>query len=197
MAHDEQVSSLSETVYCATRQEWRDWLELNHESTKEIWLIYYKKSSNIPRISYDDAVEEAICFGWIDTTVRTIDKDRYAQKYTPRNSRSRWSEINVARAEKMITEGLMTEAGMKRFRDRRMAQQLHEVDGNGELIIPTDLLEALKADDAALGNFNRFTPSQRKLFIRWINDAKRPETRQRRISEATAMLSKNIKMGAQ
>jgi len=195
MAHYEHVAGLSRAVYCATRQEWRDWLERNYDESKEIWLIYYKKSSDMPRVPYDDAVEEAICFGWIDTTVRTIDEARYVQRYTPRNSRSEWSEANVARAKKMISAGLMTEVGMEKFRNRRMTRRLHEVDGSGELIVPVDLAEALEENGPAQANFTRLARSHRKQYVRWINDAKRQETRERRIREAVAMLAEDKKLG--
>ncbi len=107
----------AEMVYCATREEWRDWLEGNHDKCKGIWLIYYKKGSGKPRVPYDDAVEEALCFGWIDSTVRRIDEEKYAQRFTPRKPDSGWSELNMRRMEQLIKEGRMTEAGLAKYRE--------------------------------------------------------------------------------
>ena len=101
------------TLYVKDRDEWRKWLENNYDSENEIWLIYYKKHSDKIRIPYDDAVEEALCFGWIDSLVKSIDDEKYMQKYTPRKKNSVWSEYNVKRCEKMIKEGKMTNAGSK------------------------------------------------------------------------------------
>ena len=102
-------------IYVSTREDWRAWLEENHDREKEIWLIYYKKPSGKPRVAYDDAVEEALCFGWIDSTIRKLDEDRYMQKFTPRNPGSVWSELNKRRVEKMIREGRMTQAGLSKI----------------------------------------------------------------------------------
>lgn len=99
-------------LYVKSRDEWRSWLQNNHAAEKEIWLIYYKKHTGKPRIPYDDAVEEALCFGWIDSIVKRIDDEKYIQKYTPRKDKSIWSELNKKRTEKMIKQGRMTEAGL-------------------------------------------------------------------------------------
>lgn len=98
---------ITNMLYVTNRKDWRTWLGKNHDIEKEVWLIYYKKHTETARIPYDDAVEEAICFGWIDSTVKKIDEDRYAQKFTPRKGRSKWSQKNIKRAEKMIQEGKM------------------------------------------------------------------------------------------
>jgi len=103
-------------IYFQNRTEWRTWLKKNHSSEKEIWIIYYKKHTANTRIPYEDAVEEAICFGWIDSTVKRMDDERFMQKFTPRNKKSSWSEHNIRRAEKMIQEGRMTEFGLKVYR---------------------------------------------------------------------------------
>src|SRR4030042_3503799 len=110
---------IGETLYVADRNAWRKWLIKNHNKKKEIWLIYYKKNSGKKRIPYDDAVEEALCFGWIDSIVKTIDTEKYAQKFTPRNRRTVWSKINVDRMKRMIKQGKMTEAGSAVFDETR------------------------------------------------------------------------------
>ncbi|MGB2982026.1 MAG: hypothetical protein WBC77_12350, partial [Candidatus Zixiibacteriota bacterium] len=103
---------MSKTLYVTNRDDWRAWLRKNHSSQKEVWLIYYKKHTGKPRIPYDDAVEEALCYGWIDSTIKRIDEEKYAQKFTPRSEKSNWSELNKRRAKKMIREGRMTQAGL-------------------------------------------------------------------------------------
>ena len=103
---------IRKTLYVPTREEWRAWLTKHHESESEVWLIYYKQQSGRPRIPYDDAVEEALCFGWIDSIVKRLDDEKFAQKFTPRRDRSRWSALNEQRVRKLIKNGRMTEAGM-------------------------------------------------------------------------------------
>jgi uncharacterized protein YdeI (YjbR/CyaY-like superfamily) len=102
-----------EKLYFKNRDEWRDWLQKHHQSKKEVWLIYYKKHTGQTTISYSDAVEEAICFGWIDGQIKKIDGDKYMQRYTPRTPKSLWSELNIEKAKKMIKIGQMTEFGLK------------------------------------------------------------------------------------
>src|SRR5260370_30597735 len=103
---------LSKTIYAANRDQWRAWLEKNHTTETEIWLIYYKKSSARARVPYDHAVEEALCFGWVDSLVKRIDDEKYAQKFTPRKNHAKWSEPNKKRARAMIKMGKMTDAGL-------------------------------------------------------------------------------------
>ena len=186
-------------LYLTSREEWRKWLETHHDKKKEIWLVYYKKHSNKPRIPYDDAVEEAICFGWIDSTVRTLDDERYMQKFTPRNSKSNWSDLNKERARKMIKAGKMTEAGCEKIRE------LLAEDKNGlktgkketkkELVIPPEIEKVLSANKGAWENFNNFAPGYRRQYIEWILDAKKKETRQRRLKEVISRLEENKKPG--
>ena len=109
---------ISKTLYVTDRADWRAWLERHHKSESEVWLIYYKKQTGLPRIPYDDAVEEALCFGWIDSIVKRIDDEKFAQRFTPRKAKSNWSELNRERVKKLIKEGRMTEAG--RAKNRRV-----------------------------------------------------------------------------
>ena len=181
----------AEMVYFATRNEWRSWLEENHDKCKSIWLIYYKKDSGKPRVPYDDAVEEALCFGWIDSTVRRIDEEKYAQRFTPRNTDSWWSETNIARMEKLIKEGRMTEAGLAKFRDPAAHRSTTR---DMDYVTPPGFMEALENNHEALAYFNRLPPSQTKLFFRWINGAKREETKRKRIAESVELLAQNRKL---
>lgn len=159
-------------------------------------MIYYKKHAGKPSIPYEDSVEEALCFGWIDGIIKRIDDARCARKFFPRRSRSRWSESNKKRADRMISEGRMTEAGMARIDDAK---------NNGEwfkpnvvpknLTIPPFIKEALAKNKKASENFNKLADSYKKLYVRWISSAKREETRLRRLEEALELLEQNKKLG--
>lgn len=177
--------------YAATREEWREWLMQNYDKSEGIWLIYYKKGSGKPRVPYDDAVEEALCFGWIDSTVRSIDEEKYAQRFTPRNPDSGWSELNIRRMETLIKDGRVTEAGLAKFKDpaahRSTTRDL-------DYVTPPGFAEALEKEPKALAYFNKLPPSQTKLYFRWINDAKREATKQKRIIEAITLLSEGKKL---
>ena len=186
----------AEQLYVTDRDEWRAWLAKNHDTAKEVWLIYYKKHTGTPRIPYEDAVEEALCYGWIDTTVKRLDDDRYMQKYTPRKPKSIWSEANKARARKMIKQGRMTEAGLSRIRDaKRSGEWKKAATPDLPTQIPPDLRRALAADKTAKRNFDDLAPSYKKQFIWWISGAKRGETRQRRIEKTVRMAAENKKPG--
>lgn len=106
---------MTEELYVSNRNDWRAWLKENHDAKKEVWLIYYKKHTGKPSISYDDSVEEALCFGWVDSMIRKLDAEKFARKFTPRRDKSTWSEANRKRVEKMIREGKMTEVGLIRI----------------------------------------------------------------------------------
>lgn len=186
-----------ESVHFTTREEWRGWLKWNHGRVKEIWLVFYKKHTGKPRIAYDDAVEEALCYGWIDSIVKKIDEERYAQKFTPRTNRLQWSDSNVARLKKLVAADRMTEAGLAvvnpallkeappaKPRPRRCTDQP-----------PPWLKKALQRNRVAYRNFVALAPSYRRLYIAWISAAKREETRARRIEEAISLLEKNQKLG--
>jgi uncharacterized protein YdeI (YjbR/CyaY-like superfamily) len=181
------------TLHVETREEWRKWLEKHHSTEEDIWLVHYKKHTGKPVLPYDDAVEEAICFGWIDTLVRRIDEERYAQRYTPRTERSQWSETNKRRARKMIELGKMTEKGLQKLgnalNERPAQPRIKATD------IPADMKAALKADEQAWKNFSAFAPGYRRNYIEWVLDAKRDETRLRRIESVVERARENKKPG--
>jgi uncharacterized protein YdeI (YjbR/CyaY-like superfamily) len=187
----------SKSLYVTNRDDWRSWLKENHRTQKEVWLIYFKRHTGKPRIPYDDAVEEAICFGWIDTTVKRLDDQKYAQKFTPRSEKSKWSELNKRRAKKMIKQGRMTQAGLGKF-EQAGKQKNKEAEGKppGKKpeILP-ELKKALSANKKALDNFNNFAPSYRRLYVAWILDAKRQETRDKRIQQVVERSAENVKPG--
>jgi uncharacterized protein YdeI (YjbR/CyaY-like superfamily) len=183
-------------VYFTTRKEWRRWLEKNHTSCEEVWLRYYKKPSGKPRIPYADAVEEALCFGWIDGKIKRINDDYYIQRFTPRRYGSRWSEYNIERVKKLTEKGLMKPAGLKAFTES--IEKPHLIYGNktsGDPSVPDDFMSELKRNRIAFDNFMKFTRSSRRIYIEWLNYAKKPETRLRRIEKIIDLSAKNIKPG--
>jgi uncharacterized protein YdeI (YjbR/CyaY-like superfamily) len=183
------------TLYVSDRASWRAWLEENHASEREVWLVYYKKHTGRPRIPYDDAVEEALCFGWIDSTVRRLDEERYLQKFTPRRERSNWCESNVKRARRLIAEGRMTRAGLDAIAEGALEQKSAPRLKPEELEVPRFFSAALKKTPKAWENFNALAPSYRRDYVHWITHAKRDETRERRLREAARLLSENKKLG--
>jgi uncharacterized protein YdeI (YjbR/CyaY-like superfamily) len=178
------------TLHLTTRAAWRSWLAEHHDRETEIWLVYNKRHTGEPRVEYDDAVEEALCFGWIDSIVRTIDEDRYAQKFTPRKAKSKWSESNLKRFAKLVREGKMTGAGLAKAPPQDAAP-LPAADDS----VPGYIEAALRANDVAWINFTNLAPSYRRLYIRWIEDAKKEETRRKRLAEAVSLLEQNKKLG--
>jgi uncharacterized protein YdeI (YjbR/CyaY-like superfamily) len=181
-----------EKRHFADRKAWRSWLQNHHGDRKGIWLVFYKKHTNLPTVAYDEAVEEAICFGWIDGLIQRIDEDRCARKFTPRASHSTWSALNIGRAKKMIRDGRMAPAGHERFRRARVRTAgSPPVDTN----LPPELIGRLRDRPAAFANFTALAPSHRRRYVGWILSAKRPETRARRLEEAVALLARNEKLG--
>ncbi len=186
---------ITETLYITNRDDWRVWLKKNQDTKKEIWLIYYKKHTGKRRIPYDDAVEEALCFGWIDSTVQRIDDEKYAQKFTPRRKKSRWSELNIRRAKKMIRAGKMTGAGLARFNEMKNNEKELRDGRSKKLVIPLAFKRALAKNKKALGNFENFAAGYRRMYIEWIAAAKKDETREKRIRQVIEWSARNRKPG--
>jgi uncharacterized protein YdeI (YjbR/CyaY-like superfamily) len=176
-----------------TRADWRAWLAAHHDREIEVWLVYNKRHTGEARVEYGDAVEEALCFGWIDSIVRTIDEDRYAQKFTPRKAKSKWSEPNRERFARMVREGKMTAAGLAKSppeENEGLSPKPPPADA-----VPGYIEEALQANGAAWTHFLNLAPSYRRLYVRWIEDAKKDETRRKRLAEAVGLLEQNKKLG--
>ena len=183
-------------LYVKNREEWRKWLEDNHSTVDEVWLIYYKKPSGKPRISYNDAVEEALCFGWIDGKLRRINDDYYIQRFTPRRPGSKWSQLNMARVQKLVKEGAMKPVGMEAFKKVLEKPGLaYENREKVDPVIPDDLMLALNDNTLAYNNFLKFSLSNRRLYIFWLNSARRVETRSNRIKKIVERAEKNIVPG--
>lgn len=179
-----------------TRAEFRRWLEHHHDKEDGLWLVYYKKHTKIPTISYDEAVEEALCFGWIDSKVQTVDELRYRQFFTPRRPRSVWSLMNKKRVKKMIDAGLMTPAGLKAVEAGKKSGAWQKAYGTTKKVeMPDDLKTVLMKNPPALENFNNFAPSYRLIYITWVARAKRPETVKNRIEKVLEYSLKNQKPG--
>lgn len=183
-------------LYVTNRDQWRCWLKEHHDTVTVIWLVFYKKETGKPSIPYDDAVEDALCFGWIDSIVKKIDEQRYMRKFTPRNTNSVWSELNKTRVEKMIRAGRMTPAGQEKIDAAKKNGKWNKPDRPQiSFDLPPEFKQALDQNSKAKTFFATLAPSYRKHYIGWIATAKRPETRERRIKESIQLLSKNQKLG--
>lgn len=183
-------------LHVTNREDWRRWLERNYHKEKEVWLIFYKKHTGKPRVSYDNAVEEALCFGWIDSIVKRIDDEKYAQKFTPRKANSNWSALNRKRVERMIRQGRMTEAGLALVRAAKKSGKWEQIDQTQEVnALPAELADVLSANKKAWENFIQLAPSFRRQYMGWITAAKKEETRQRRLKEAIERLAQGKKLG--
>ncbi len=178
------------------RTTWRAWLAKNHASETELWLVYYKKHTKRKSIRYEEAVQEALCYGWIDSLVKRIDDQKYMQKFTPRKDKSNWSESNKKRVKKLIKNGMMTKVGLAKVTAAKRNgswQRLDDVDKNPT--VPDDLARALAKNAKARANFDSFAPSHQKQYLYWLKDAKRADTRERRIKEIVKRALKLQKPG--
>jgi len=186
---------ITKQIYCRNRKDWREWLIKNHRSEKEIWLIYYKKHTKKPRVPYNDAVEEALCYGWIDSTVKRIDNERYCQRFTPRNRNSGWSELNKKRVANLIENNLMTDYGLEKVmagKDNGKWYQVISSKNNFE--IPEEFIIYLANSNKAKHNYESLSPSHKKQYIKWIASAKKTSTKIKRSKEAVKMLELNKSM---
>ncbi|MBN1517299.1 YdeI/OmpD-associated family protein [Candidatus Sumerlaeota bacterium] len=183
-------------VYVKNRSEWRDWLDQNHDKCSGIWLVFYKKHTGKPTLEYDDAVEEALCFGWIDSIIKKIDDEKYARKLTPRKADSRWSELNKRRIAKLQQQGLLTEIGKMKVKEAKASGQWDQPDRPQiSYELPIELKRALAKNKKAREFFEQLAPTYKKQFIGWIAFAKRPETKDKRLKESIALLEKGEKLG--
>ncbi len=175
------------------KKDWRKWLELNHREKDAIWLIFYRKKSPDHNLSWSDAVDEALCFGWIDSTKRTIDSERYKQYFCKRKAKSNWSRINKDKVEALIDQGLMEEAGYKSIEVAKENGSWTVLDAVEALLIPEDLKEKFVNYDGSFEYFDSLSNSAKKGLLYWVVSAKRKETRQRRILEVVENASNNMK----
>ena len=187
---------LNGALFFNNRKEWRSWLKENHMVKKEVWLIHYKKSSSKLNLNHFNAVEEAICFGWIDSKLKKIDEERFILRYTPRRPHSVWSKRNKDTAKKMISLGKMMPAGLEKINQAKKLEYWDKAYTN--LLkeqIPNDLKNALMVNKTAWDNFQHFANSYRNTYIGWVNNAKTENTRKRRIAEVVKRSLDNKKPG--
>ncbi len=182
--------------FFASSREWRKWLGQNYDREKEAWLIHYKKGSRKSAISYDEAVEEALCFGWIDGKMKSVDDEKFILKYSPRKAKSVWSKLNKEKAEKLIKSGRMTDAGLAKIEEAKKNGYWDIAYTNrSKEKISSDLEKALLESTEAWNNFQHFANSYRNMYIFWVNDAKTEETRKKRIKEIVKWSLLNKKPG--
>lgn len=180
-------------LYFKNAQEWRDWLHENHQSATKVYLIFYKVGSGVESMRWEEAVQVAICYGWIDSTVKKLDDERRRQMFTPRKDKSVWSKLNKTYIEKLIAENLMHESGLRKIEIAKQNGSWESLDHVENHVMPDDLKLAFEQHPMALENYNNFSPSYRKSYLYWLNQAKRPETRINRIAEIISLCAQNIK----
>src|SRR5580704_14575269 len=175
-----------ESVLAKDRAQWRRWLGKNSASCDEIWLVFYKKASGKQTVSYDHAVEEALCFGWVDGMKKKLDEERYAFRFTPRKARSAWSKSNLQRVERLIADGQMTEAGLKAYNSdhRREAAPMPTA-------LPQALEEKFRKQRAAWANYQKFPPGYRRITAGWVASAKKEETQIKRLEKLMEYSGRN------
>ena len=177
---------ITQTLYVTDPKEWRAWLEAHYKTESEIWLVYYKKHTGKPRIEYNDAVEQALCFGWIDSTVKKLDEDRTAQRFSPRKPKSGYSQANIERLRHLVAQGKVIDEVLESLGD--ILEQ--------EFIFPTDIIEAIKSDEEAWENYQNFSETYKRIRIAFIEGArKRPEEFQKRLNYFIKMSRENKQIG--
>jgi uncharacterized protein YdeI (YjbR/CyaY-like superfamily) len=188
---------ITNSIFASNREEWRTWLETNHDKEQEVWLVYFKAQSGKSGIDYEASVEEALCFGWIDSIIQKIDNEKYARKFNPRHVRSYWSSSNKKRMEKLIAEGRMTPVGLAKFdpqaseSSNREAQKIRK----GETAIPEEVKERVMSNARAWENFQKLAPSHQRQYVSWVMSAKKQETRERRLVELISTLEQGRNLG--
>lgn len=176
-------------VYAADRTAWRSWLETHGETSAAVWLVYYKKDAGQPSITWSEAVEEALCFGWIDSKAKAIDDRRYRQYFSPRKPQSPWSTINKASVERLIASGLMREPGLRAIERAKANGSWGALDEVEALVVPDDLAAAFAAAPGTRDRFDQLSRTNRRIILHRIAAAKRPDTRARRIAAAVAAVA--------
>jgi len=180
-----------ETLDVRTRKAWRNWLEKHHAKKSEIWLVFHKRHTGVASLDYDDAVCEALCFGWIDSIIRRLDDERYARKFTPRKPDSKWSTANRRRYADLESRGLLAPAGRK----RRPTSRSGDAPRPSASTVPPYIEKRLKSVPQAWQNFQQLAPSYRRAYLGWIDSAKREETKEKRLCEALELLAAGKKLG--
>ena len=181
------------SFYAKDVGEWRKWLQRNHAKEKNVWLILYHKASSTPSVVYADAVEEALCFGWIDSKPNKRNHESYYLFFAPRKPRSVWSKINKQRIEKLMKAGRMEPSGLEKIEQAKRDGSWTKLDAIEELVMPAPLAKAFKADKTARKNFDLFPPGVKKGIYQWIESAKTENTLQKRVTETVTLAAQNIR----
>jgi uncharacterized protein YdeI (YjbR/CyaY-like superfamily) len=181
------------TFYAKSQKDWRKWLEKNHAKEKAVWLIIYKKGSEVPSVYYPEAVDEALCFGWIDSTPNKRDEDSYYQFFAKRNPKSNWSKVNKIKVERLLKAGKITPSGMEMIELAKRNGNWSALDKVEELLLPEDLKKAFSQNKMAFQYWTKFPPSAKRGILEWILNAKKLETRQKRIEETVRLAKHNIR----
>jgi uncharacterized protein YdeI (YjbR/CyaY-like superfamily) len=175
------------------RAAWRRWLERHHATSGSVRLALVKGTSDVRGVRYAEAVEEALCFGWIDSTAGRLDNDRYTVLMTRRKAKSGWSAVNKQRVERLVREGRMAAPGHAAIEAAKADGSWSKLDASHALEVPRDLATALRAFPNAKRHFDAFPPSARRIILQWIDDAKRPETREKRIADTARLAERNVR----
>jgi uncharacterized protein YdeI (YjbR/CyaY-like superfamily) len=181
------------TFYAKSEKAWRNWLQKNHVKEKSVWLIIYRKQSKVPSVYYPEAVDQALCFGWIDSKPNKRDEESYYQFFAKRNPKSNWSKVNKNKVEKLTAKKLMAPAGLEMIAVAMQTGTWTALETVDNVTIPVDLETVLNKNVTALKNWDAFSRSSRRGILEWILNAKKPETRLRRIEETVKLAEKNIK----
>jgi uncharacterized protein YdeI (YjbR/CyaY-like superfamily) len=188
-----QLKLLPDQFYAQTRAEWRAWLLEHHAKSAGVWLVFNKKTSVLPFFSYEERVQEALCFGWIDSKPGKLDELRSMLYFTPRKAKSGWSRVNKQHIVKLLEQGLMMSAGLAKIQAAKRDGSWEKLDAVEELEIPDDLGKALAGFSNATTNFAAFPKSAKRGILEWIVNAKRPETRAKRIEETARLAEENVR----
>jgi uncharacterized protein YdeI (YjbR/CyaY-like superfamily) len=183
----------AQELLVTSRSEWRAWLGEHHGQPSGIWLVTYKKASGKPRVTYDEIVEEALCFGWIDSRSGTVDAERSKLWLAPRKRGSGWSRLNKERVERLIAAGLVEEPGLRVIEAARADGSWNALDDVEQGIVPPDLSAALDAMPPAAAEWESFSPSAKRGILQWIATAKRPQTRAQRVAETVELAARGLK----
>lgn len=185
------VAAPNNSFHPLSRAEWRAWLAANHTRQEGVWLISYKQATGKPRVDYNESVEEAICFGWIDSKANKLDDERSMLWFAPRKAGTGWSKSNKERVARLLQAGLMAAAGLAKVEAAQRDGSWYALDAVEALEIPPDLAEALAAYAAAQANFDAFPRSVKRGILEWIASAKKPDTRANRVAETARLAAEN------
>jgi uncharacterized protein YdeI (YjbR/CyaY-like superfamily) len=181
------------TFHAKTQKDWRNWLENNHNKEKSVWLIIYQKESVIPSVYYPESVDEALCFGWIDSKPNKRDDESYYQFFSKHNPKSNWSKVNKDKVARLMADGLIAPAGLEAIELAKKTGTWTALDDVDNLTIPNDMQKMLDQNKEALANWEKFPPSTRRGILEWILNAKQAETRLKRITETVTLAEKNVR----